>query len=60
MNIPAEYKKGGRTYIYQEQVNEYQCRYKEKKFGWTECFLIQDLIKIKDIKKNDDGVEYEI
>lgn len=51
MNIPGELKKGNRTYIYQERINNNMCLYKEKEFGWNECFLIQDLIKIQDIKK---------
>lgn len=51
MNIPGEFKKGNRTYIYQERINNRVILYKEKTYGWNECFLIQDLIKIKDIKK---------
>jgi len=50
LKIPGEIKRNGRTYIYQERVNENYCRYKEKRFGWNECFLIQDLIKIKNAK----------
>lgn len=47
MKIPYKIIKNNKTYIYQKQCNKNLFLYKEEKLGFRECFLLQDLIEIK-------------
>lgn len=55
MRIPKIISKNNREYIFVKQCNENLFLYKEMLYGYKECFLLQDLIQIKNnikIRKN--------
>ena len=59
IRVPSKIKRNNRVYIYKEQVNDRVYLYEEEKTKFKECFLLQDLVQLKEqielIKKHKGG-----
>lgn len=59
IRVPSKIKRNNRVYIYKEQVNDRVYLYEEEKTKFKECFLLQDLVQLKEqikpIKKHEGG-----
>lgn len=59
IRVPSKINRSNRVYIYKEQVNDRVYLYEEEKTKFKECFLLQDLVQLKEqiepIKKHGGG-----
>ena len=59
IKVPSIVKRGNHIYRYIEQVNDTVYLYEEEKLKFKECFLLQDLVPLKEqitpIKKHEGG-----
>ncbi len=59
IRVPSIVKRGNHTFKYLEQVNDTVYLYEEEKLKYKECFLLQDLVPLKEqitpIKKHEGG-----
>ena len=59
IRVPSKIKRNNRVYIYKEQINDKVYLYEEEKTKYKECFLLQDLVQLKEqiepIKKHEGG-----
>lgn len=59
IRVPARIKRENNTFRYIEQVNDTIYLYEEEKLNYKECFLLQDLVSLKEqvkpIKKREGG-----
>ena len=57
IRVPSKINRSNRVYIYKEQVNDRVYLYEEEKTKFKECFLLQDLVQLKEqiepIKKHE-------
>lgn len=47
IRVPSKIKRNNRVYIYKEQINDRFYLYEEEKTKFKECFLLQDLVEMK-------------
>ena len=47
IRVPAKIKRNNRVYIYKEQIKYRVYLYEEEKTKFKECFLLQDLVEMK-------------
>lgn len=55
IRVPGKIKRNNRVYIYKEQINDKVYLYEEEKTKFKECFLLQDLVIIKNERKLQGG-----
>ena len=59
IRVPSKINRSNRVYIYKEQVNDRVYLYEEEKTKFKECFLLQDLVQLKEqiepIEKHEGG-----
>lgn len=48
IRVPSKINRSNRVYIYKEQVNDRVYLYEEEKTKYKECFLLQDLVQLKE------------
>lgn len=63
IRVPSKINRSNRVYIYKEQVNDRVYLYEEEKTKFKECFLLQDLVPLKEqiepIKKHEGGSNWK-